>query len=149
MQRFRRNFLSLIALTVVLAMAFGATTQAGSDDVTAAVKALNAKWDNALNSGDAATVASLYAEDGRVVTGNGKILNGRGEIQDLFQGFIDGGFHEHKIELIDVKVSGNIAFETANWSGVGGDQKTYGGRLVNIYERQPGGEWQGVLHIWN
>ena len=144
-----RGFIPLIAFAIALAMIFGGTARAGSDDVTAAVQTLNTKWDKAFNSKDAASVASLYAENGRVVTGDGKILNGRAEIQGLFQSFMDGGFHEHKIEMIDVKVNGDIAYETGTWSGVGGDKKTYGGHLVNIYERQSGGGWQAVLHIWN
>ena len=149
MQQLIHRFFPIVALALVLVMTFSAAPQAGSDDVTAAVQTLNAKWDKALNTGDAAAVAALYAEDGRVVTGDGKIMNGRAEIQGLFQGFIDGGFHDHKIEMIDVKVNGDIAIETAKWSGVGGDKKTYGGHLVNVYERQPSGDWQGILHIWN
>ncbi len=149
MQQLKRSFFPMVALAIALVMTFGAATQAGSDDTTAAVQSLNAKWDKALNTGDAAAVAALYAEDGRVVTGDGQIKNGRAEIQALFQGFIDGGFHDHKIEMIDVKVKGDIAIETGKWSGVGGDKKTYGGHLVNVYERQPGGDWQGILHIWN
>ncbi len=149
MQLLKRSFFPMIALAIALVMTFGATTQAGSDDATAAIQSLNAKWDKALNTGDAAAVAALYAEDGRVVTGDGKIMNGRAEIQGLFQSFVDGGFHEHKIEMIDVKVKGDIAYETAKWSGVGGDKKTYGGHLVNIYERQSNGDWQAILHIWN
>lgn len=141
--------ISLAAFAVVLAMIFGTATHAGSDEATTAIQTLNTKWDEAFNSKDAAAVASLYAEDGRVVTGDGKIMNGRAEIEGLFQSFMDGGFHEHKIELIDVKTSGDTVYETAKWSGVGGDKKTYGGHLVNIYERQPGGDWQAVLHIWN
>ena len=149
MLKSRRRFIPLIASVIAFAMMFGGAAHAGSEEATAAVQTLNTKWDNAFNSKDAATVASLYAEDGRVVTGDGKILNGRAEIQGLFQSFMDGGFHEHKIEMIDVKVKGDIAYETGKWSGVGGDKKTYGGHLVNIYERQSGGDWQAVLHIWN
>jgi uncharacterized protein (TIGR02246 family) len=130
-------------------MFLGAPAQAGSDDATAAVQLLNAKWDKAFNSGDAAAVAALYAEDGRVVTGDGTIKNGRAEIQALFQSFMDSGFGDHKIEMIDVKTNGDTAYETGKWSGVGGDKKAYGGHLVNIYQRQSGGDWQAVLHIWN
>ena len=149
MVRFGFNSISLTTLAVALVLAVAGIAQAGSDDVTAAVRSLNTKWDKALNTGDAAAVAALYAEDGRVVTGDGTIKNGRAEIQALFQGFIDGGFHDHKIEMIDVKVKGDVAIETGKWSGVGGDKKTYGGHLVNVYERQSDGNWQAVLHIWN
>lgn len=149
MPTFRNSIISLAAFAIALGIVFSGSSQAGSDEVTAAVRTLNEKWDKAFNTKDATAVASLYAEDGRVVTGDGNIIDGRAEIQGLFQSFMDGGFHEHKIEMIDVKVNGDIAYETAKWSGVGGDKKTYGGHLVNIYQRQSGGNWQAVLHIWN
>ena len=149
MQKFKKYLFPLVAIAFVTALTITAPARAGSDEVTAAVQLLNAKWDKALNSGDAAAVAALYAEDGRVVTGDGTIKNGRAEIQELFQGFIDSGFHDHKIDMIDVKISGDIAFETAKWSGVGGDKIIYGGHLVNIYERQEGGGLECRLHIWN
>ncbi len=149
MPNFKLNPIALIAFAVAMVVILGGPALAGSDGVTKAIETLNTKWDTAFNSKDAATVASLYAEDGRVVTGDGNILNGRSEIQGLFQSFMDGGFHEHKIEMIDVKVKGDVAYETARWSGIGGDKKTYGGHLVNIYARQSDGGWQAVLHIWN
>ena len=144
------RFLPLLFILVfAFASTFNGPSRADSEETAAAVQTLNAQWDDAFNGKDAATVASLYAEDGRVVTADGQILNGRSEIQGLFQGFMDSGFHDHKIEMIDVKVSGDIAYETAKWSGVGGDKKSYGGHLVNIYQRQSDGGWQAVLHIWN
>ena len=149
MLNLRDSSFPLIAIAIALVMMFSGGAQAGDDEVAATIQSLNAKWDKALNTKDAAALASLYAEDGRVVTGDGKIMNGRAEIQGLFQGFMDGGFHDHKIGMIDVKVKGDIAYETATWSGVGGDKKTYGGHIVNIYERQADGGWQAVLHIWN
>ncbi len=149
MLRSRRSFVALIALAVVFMVGMGNPGNAGSDEVTAAINVLNTQWDDAFNGKDAGKVAALYAEDGRVVTGDGNVLNGRTEIQGLFQGFMDSGFHDHKIDMVDVKVKGDIAYETAKWSGVGGDKKSYGGHLVNIYERQSGGDWQAVLHIWN
>ncbi len=149
MRRFKLILLPVSALVIAMAITLGSNTYAGTEDVTSAIQSLNTKWDDALNGGNAAAIAALYAEHGRVVTGDGKVINGRTEIQKLFQGFIDSGFHDHKIELIDVRVNGDIAIETAKWSGVGGDKKNYGGHLVNVFKRQAGGEWQGILHIWN
>ena len=125
------------------------STPTASYDITAVVKSANDKWDRAFNSGDVATVASLYEKNGRVVTGDGKIINGRANIKNLFKSVFDGGFHDHKIEMIDVQVNGDIAWETAKWTGVGADNKTYRGHIVNIFERQSNGDWKVRLHIWN
>ena len=147
MLKLQKTLMPVMAWAVAIVLLAVPVAQAG-DDVAAKIAALNQSWDDAFNSKDAGKVASLYAEDGRVITGDGTILNGRGEIEGLFQGFMDGGFHNHKIEMVDVKVIGDVAYETAKWSGVGGDKKTYGGHLVNIYQKGADG-WQAVLHIWN
>ncbi len=148
MVKLQKTLMPVMAWALAIALLAVPLTAEAGDDVTAKIAALNQSWDDAFNGKDAGKVASLYAEDGRVITGDGTILNGREEIQGLFQGFMDGGFHNHKIEMVDVKVMGDVAHETAKWSGVGGDKKSYGGHLVNIYHKGAEG-WQAVLHIWN
>ena len=137
------NALFVSALTL---LGVGVTYADSAEDT---VRELNAQWDQALNSGDAPTVAAMYTEDGRVVTGDGNVVDGRAEIQELFQGFIDSGFGEHKIEIIDVTEHGDVIWETASWSGKGGDGKDYGGKVVNIYQKQNDGGYKARLHIWN
>ena len=133
-----------VALAAGLALA--APAAAGSLEDT--IGALNAEWDAALNEGDAAAVAALYAEDARVVTGGGDVVDGREAIEALFQGFIDSGFHDHAIDMLSVDRRGDVVWETAEWSGVGGNGETYGGHLVTVYTRGEDG-WQAALHIWN
>lgn len=137
------NFLVVVAVTF---LGVGVASAGGAED---SVKRLNAQWDEALNSGDAAAVAAMYTEDGRVVTGDGNVVDGQAAIQKLFQGFIDSGFGEHKIDMIDVSESGDVIWETASWSGKGGDGKDYGGKLVNVYQKQGDGGYKARLHIWN
>ena len=122
---------------------------AAAQDMEAAVQEMNAAWDAALNAGNAADVAAMYADDAKVVTGDGTVKQGRAEIQALFQGFIDSGFGQHKITMDDVDGTSDLIYETGSWSGVGGDGNTYGGKIVNIYERQDDGSWKTVLHMWN
>lgn len=140
-------FTGLTAVT--LAMAITVAAPARAEDAAQTARDLNAAWDSAFNEGDAAAVAALYAEDGRVVTGDGSVKVGRDEIEALFQAFLDSGFHDHEIGLLSAERSGDILYETGTWEGVGGDGETYGGKIVNIYERQEDGSWKTVLHMWN
>lgn len=142
------GLISLLAV-MVLGLTSVGTVLAGGHTAEEGVRMLNTKWDESFNKGDAAAVAALYAEDGRVVTGDGKVVDGQADIQALFQGFIDSGATNHKIEMIDVKESGDIVWETANWTLTGGDKKEYGGKIVNIYEKQGDGGLKARLHIWN
>jgi len=149
MQKQTPNGLISLLAVMVLGLTSVGTVLAGGHTAEEGVRMLNAKWDESFNKGDAAAVAALYAEDGRVVTGDGNVVDGQADIQALFQGFIDSGATNHKIEMIDVKESGDIVWETANWTLTGGDEKEYGGKIVNIYEKQGDGGLKARLHIWN
>lgn len=139
----------VVVLAMVLAAILSFGQSVGASDISQKVQSLNQEWDDALNAGKAGEVATLYAENARVVTGDGKIVQGREEIKGLFQSFIDSGFHDHEIDMVSVEMKDDIAWEIGKWSGVGGDDKAYSGHLVNVYERQGDGSWQVVLHIWN
>ena len=112
-------------------------------------RADDAAWDAAFNSQDAAGLTELYAEDARVVTGDGTVKDGRAEIEALFRSFMESGSHDHEIAMLSAERSGNGIYETGTWEGTGGDGAIYGGHLVNIYERQDNGSWKTVLHFWN
>lgn len=140
-----RIWTTTIALATAAAIHAGAVAGEASEDV----KAMAAAWDEAYNSGDAAKVASMYAEDARVITGQGEVKQGPDEIQALFQSFMDSGFKDHAIDVSTAEVNGDMGYLTGTWSGKGGDGKDYGGHLTNIVEKQDDGSWKSVVHIWN
>ncbi|MBY8974199.1 DUF4440 domain-containing protein [Rhodobacteraceae bacterium NNCM2] len=143
------NFVSRIIGTALVAILLIGTTNALAGDYASKVREMNAAWDAAFNDGDAVKVAGMYAEDARVITGDGTIVEGPAEIEALFKGFIDSGFGQHEITMATADGNSDVIYESGEWSGVGGDGKTYGGKLVNIYERQSDGSWKTVIHIWN
>ncbi len=145
MRRFKA--LKRVAGAAILAASLG--VPAAADEMTAKVREMSAAWDAALNAGDAEAVAAMYAQNGKVVTGDGSVKIGRGSIQALFRGFIDSGFGNHHIAVEDVQGTDDLVYMTGTWSGVGGDGKSYGGRLVTIHARQDDGSWETVLHMWN
>ena len=79
------------------------------------VEANNAQWDNALNSGNIKSLVALYAENAIISPGNGKTLVGRVQIENLFKGFIDGGVHNHTLEIIEVGDADKTIFQVARW----------------------------------
>ncbi|WP_171060607.1 SgcJ/EcaC family oxidoreductase [Poseidonocella sp. HB161398] len=141
--------LSVHRAAVACALAAVLALPATGDDMPADVEALSAAWDAAFNQGDADAVAAMYAEDARVVAGDGTVRDGRAEIRALFQGFMDSGFGQHAIAVSQVKGTDDLVFMTGDWSGVGGDGNAYGGKIVTIHQRQADGSWATVLHMWN
>lgn len=124
-----------------------------SSDIQDIVRANNDTWNAAFNRGDAAAVAALYTDDATVLPHTHDVVSGPGKIQEFWTAVIGAGFKDHSIEMLDVHVDGNLACEIAKWAATGpgedGRPKSYGGSLVNLYERQADGSWKCRLHIWN
>ncbi|MDX1605431.1 MAG: DUF4440 domain-containing protein, partial [Candidatus Competibacterales bacterium] len=92
-------------LSVLLGLFFSASIAAlaAEHDPMATAEELAAAWDEAFNAGDTAAVAAMYAEDARLSPGDGRVLEGRAAVQELFQGFIDYGVNNHMIEVISAR----------------------------------------------
>ena len=124
-----------------------------SDAVRSTIESINTTWNQALNGGNAAALAALYAEDAKLSPGNGETIVGRAEIEKLFQSFIDNGVHNHAIDIIEVGGNNHLADQVARWSANGAetDGKTpaFGGILMGVLEKQANGTWLARSHVWN
>lgn len=117
------------------------------------IEAANTEWNNALNTGNIKDLAALYAENATLSPGNGQTLVGRAEIENLFNSFVDGGVHNHTLEIIDVGGSGNTIYHVSRWSAQGaeanGKSPSFGGITTSVLEQNPDGNWLARTHIWN
>lgn len=117
------------------------------------VEALNSQWNKAFNSGNPASVASLYDKNAILSPGNGEVLVGQVAIEKLFRSFIENGVHDHTIEVIDIHHDGNTLYEVAKWHAYGvekdGIKPEFGGILVNVFQIDNNGKWRSHLHTWN
>jgi uncharacterized protein (TIGR02246 family) len=117
------------------------------------IEAANTEWNNALNSGNVKELAALYAENATLSPGNGKTLVGRAEIENLFKGFVDGGVHNHTLEIIEVGGSDKMIYQIARWNAQGaetnGEVPTFGGITTSVFEQSSDGNWLARTHIWN
>ena len=145
----------LIVLLTFFVCAFGLSgpVLAADSNMQTVVEGLNSTWNKAFNKGDASAVAALYHEKATLSPGNGKTLVGRAEIEKLFKSFIDNGVHNHAIEIVDVHGKGDFAYEVAKWSAKGrekdGKEPTFGGVLINVFQRGADGKWKSLSHVWN
>lgn len=148
--QFNRNIIHGI---LSLLLAFGPVSHAMAGNATELAEKLNDQWNTAFNSGDAAGVAALYAENAALSPGNGKTLHGRDSIRELFQSFMDNGVHDHSIEVIEAHKAGDMLYEVAHWQAHGtdaeGNTTSFGGILVNIFRRTGEDTWRSHTHVWN
>jgi uncharacterized protein (TIGR02246 family) len=117
------------------------------------IEAANAEWNKALNSGNVKGLAALYTENAILSPGNGVTLVGRAEIENLFRGFVDGGVHNHTLEIIEVGGSDKMIYQVARWSAQGaeanGETPLFGGITTSVLELSTDGNWLARTHIWN
>lgn len=117
------------------------------------IEAANTSWNKALNSGNVTGLAALYTENATLSPGNGNTLTGRTEIANLFKGFVDGGVHNHTLEIIEVGGTDKMIYQLARWSAQGaavnGEAPTFGGITTSVFELGTDGNWLARTHIWN
>ena len=117
------------------------------------IEAANAEWNKALNSGNVNDLAALYTENAILSPGNGVTLVGHAEIENLFKSFIDGGVHNHTLEIIEVGGSDKMIYQVARWSAQGaeanGETPSFGGITTGVFELTTEGNWLARTHVWN
>lgn len=145
---------SLIKKTTA-ALIFGLMT-AGSalaGDINETIQTLNNHWNQAFNSKDAGALANMYAENAILSPGNGQVLNGRKEIENLFKGFLDAGLHNHTLEIVSTGGDDNTLYQVAKWRANGAEKDnakpTYGGITTSVFVKDANGKWVARSHVWN
>lgn len=147
----RALLIGLVASTLIVAC--GQKTEEAKVNPAITIEAANAKWNKALNSGNARELAALYTENATLSPGNGKTIVGRAEIETLFKGFVDGGVHNHTLEIIEVGGTNKIIYQVAKWKAQGaeanGETPSFGGITTSVLEQGQDGNWLTRSHVWN
>ena len=89
---------------------------ANSADIRTVIADNNQRWNDAFNSGNADAVAALYTQDATVLPHTHDVITGAEYIRSFWRSVLDAGFRDHTIEIIDVCVKGDLAYETARWT---------------------------------
>ena len=104
-----------------------------------AVVDANEDWVSAVRRGDAAGLATLYAEDGQLLAPGGEFLRGRREIQAYWQSLMDANVHEAELEMLDVDDYGDMALERTRYTMRDGHGRVIDtGKYVLLWERVNG-----------
>ena len=147
----RALLIGLVASTLIVACS--QKTEEAKVNPAITIEAANAKWNKALNRGNVKELAALYTENATLSPGNGKTIVGRAEIKNLFKGFVDGGVHNHTLEIIEVGGTGKMIYQVAKWKAQGaeanGKTPSFGGITTSVLEQGSDGNWLTRTHIWN
>ena len=103
----------LLAGTAATALAGGAVAQEGLS--REAMLDAVAKWQEAVNAGDAAAAAEFYAEDAVLMPPGAERIEGRENIEAFWRDFLKGGA-KLDTETLDAATGGGIGYEVGTVS---------------------------------
>ncbi len=120
----------------------------------AAINGMVDQWLEAWHAGDAATLNSLYADDAVRMLPDSSNLTGREAILGRQQaGAEEYEERQQTVSKDDLRVSGDLAFLSGDWSvvqtPVGGEARSLNGKYIWLLGRQDDGSWKIVRHIHN
>lgn len=124
-----------------------------SQEIQPTILDINRRWDAAFNAKQPAQVAALYDAAATVMPAGAAQVSGDAEIQNFWTNTISQGIVDHKIEMLEVGVDGNMAFQRGLWSAAvvnaEGERQLFSGNLHVLYKLQGDGSWKALTHIWN
>jgi uncharacterized protein (TIGR02246 family) len=139
----------LLASVFCIAYAIPAVADSPIDEITAA----NAKFAAAINRGDAATAAALYAGNAAVFAPDMPRIDGRTGIEAFWKGAIDAKFTDVSLKSTEVESAGDFAYESGNASfslpGTDGAKILVTAKYVVVWKKSNDGIWQIYRDIWN
>jgi ketosteroid isomerase-like protein len=119
----------------------------------ALLRDLNARWDEAFNSQQPTVVAAFYDDEATVMPSGGAPVTGGKAIVEFWRNLIGQGVVDHKIDIADTVVEGNLAMQRGFWSAAAvneaGERQAFKGSLQLVFRRQIDGHWKTYTHIWN
>jgi len=98
---------------------------------------------------DAAGLAAMYTVDGQLLPPNADFMVGREAIQAFWQGGMDMGLKEAKIEIVEVEQVDNTAIEMSRYTLYGAERQLIDqGKFIVIW-KYVDGQWMLHRDIFN
>jgi uncharacterized protein (TIGR02246 family) len=119
-----------------------------------AIKKITDDFNAAINAGNIDKLVSLYTDDAVRIPPNKPALVGKEAIRSLFQEQLDQFTVQNEGVIVDLKVSGDLAFVRGSWTSIntpktGGEPLKFNGNFVSIIQKQPDGSWKTICNSWS
>ncbi len=107
----------------------------------------------ALIKKDAQSAANIYTEEASILPPNEPIIIGRENIKKYWEGLIEAGLIDVKVQTLDAKSDGDLGYEIGSYELKFQDStgKTYldKGKYTEILKRKPDGNWVSIFGMWS
>jgi uncharacterized protein (TIGR02246 family) len=145
--------MGLAALAVLGSLGLAATgvrAMSHNEAMRAAIEASARQFEAAFSAGDAAAVAALYSEEGKVLPPDGEVVSGRAAIQAFWQGAIAAapgtGLALHVEEVLG---DGDVVAEVGHYTMTDPAGATIEQGKYTTLWRHEGDTWRIYRDIWN
>jgi len=129
-----------------------AAPSSGDAKLDSAIQKANSEFLTAVKTGDAATIAAPYADNGVFVLPDGTCIKGRAEIEKMYRtGFEKAGPPKStNLDSKTITLDGDFAYESGSAEVTGekeGKPVTRTSRYLTVWHRTADGEWKIVRNI--
>lgn len=141
---------ALMFLTsVFLAAGCASMSTSSTSDADAYIRAAEPRFMTAFNAGDAATVASFYADDAVFMQAGQPLARGASAIRDVFAGFMGANKVQLSFTPDRIVQSCDVAYEYGSYTmqitPAGGTAMTDRGNFMTVWRRTANGDWKMVM----
>jgi len=147
------KFLSLVTVTLFLIFSATSCNENPKPATVYELGQMNRDFAKALIAKDAAAAAGVYDENASLLPPNEPIITGRANIQEYWQGAIDAGLVEAKVETIDARSDGNLGYEIGTFELKfqleDGTISVDKGKYTEILQRNADGKWISLYGMWS
>lgn len=122
------------------------------ENVRNLIASANQNFMDAFTRQDAAGLAALYTDDTKLLPPGFPMMTGREAVQSFWQGAMDLGIKEARLETLEVESQGNLASEIGRFTLTVQPQDSESteitGKYVVVWKSQDG-TWKLHVDIWN
>jgi uncharacterized protein (TIGR02246 family) len=112
------------------------------------IEQATAAFADAVARGDAAAVAAVYTDDGRLLAPTAELIAGRRHIEAYWRAGLALGLRRVELRALDLQIDDDVAVEIGRYTLAldGGDDD---GTYVVLHRRQADGAWRRTVDVFN
>ena len=118
-------------------------------DILNDIRKADDAFEKNFNQGNAAGIAELYTNDGMLLPTGSDFIKGKEAIRDFWQGAMNLGLKEAKLDILEVELQGDTVVEVGRYQLKGaGDEVLDQGKYLVVWKQEEG-QWRLHRDIWN
>jgi len=148
-----RNEQLALSMPTAMPVSSSAPSTVDAAAVRTAIENANAKWLTAFRTGDAESLAGIYAADASLFPPTNASVEGRDRIVEYFRAQRRAGMGDASLKTLEVVCVGDVAYEVGTYGfkfgGGQSDVPADAGRYFTIWKSQGDGTWRYQVGIWS